>query len=103
MVVAILSNLSKHNNMSNQKLTKQQFLKQYGEAKVFFAYYYKYSFSFIGEFKGKKINISVGDDAENIYKIYVENNKEYKVKEFNISYGTVKENEVTIAEFTGEY
>ena len=50
------------------KLTEEQFNEQYGEAKVVFAYYYKYSFSFVGEFEGKKINISVGGNADDIYR-----------------------------------
>ena len=83
------------------KLTEEQFNEQYGEAKVVFAYYYKYSFSFVGEFEGKQINISVGGNADDIYRFDVEPNKEYQVKELGISYATVKEGETTIAEFTG--
>ena len=37
------------------KLTEEEFMEKYGEAKVVFAYYYKYSFSFVGEFEGKQI------------------------------------------------
>lgn len=80
------------------KLTEEQFMEQYGEAKVVFAYYYKYSFSFVGEFDGKKINISVGGNADDIYRFDVEPNKEYQVKELGINHSTVKEGETTIAE-----
>lgn len=82
-----------------EKLTEEQFLEKYGEVKVFFAYYYKYSFSFVGEFEGKKINISVGGNAIDIYSFDVEPNKEYQVNELYINYATVKDGEATIAEF----
>lgn len=79
------------------KLTEEEFMEKYGEAKVVFAYYYKYSFSFVGEFEGKQINISVGG-AGDIYRFDVEPNKEYQVNELCINYATVKDGETTIAE-----
>lgn len=80
------------------KLTEEQFIEQYGEAKVVFVYYYKYKFYFEGEYEGKKINISVGGDVDDIYRFDVEPNKEYQVKELGITYATVQEGETTIAE-----
>lgn len=81
------------------KLTEKQFLEKYGEAKVVFAYYYKYSFTFTGEFEGKKLHVIVGGSADDIYRFDVEPNKEYQVKELGMNYATVKDGETTIAEF----
>ena len=82
------------------KLNEKEFLELYGEAKVVFTSYYKYSFSFRGEFNGKSIYVSVGGSADDIYRFDVDAGKEYAVKELGISYAEVKEGETTIAEFT---
>ena len=84
--------------MSN--LNEKEFLEIYGEAKVVFTSYYKYSFSFRGEFNGKSIYVSVGGNADDIYRFDVDAGKEYAVKQLGISYAEVKEGETTIAEFT---
>lgn len=83
--------------MSN--LTKKEFLETYGEAMVVFTSYYKYSFNFGGEFNGKSIYVSVGGNADDIYRFNVTAGKEYAVKELNINYGEVKDGETIIAEF----
>lgn len=84
--------------MSN--LNEKEFLEIYGEAKVVFTSYYKYSFSFRGEFNGKSIYVSAGGNADDIYRFDVDADKEYAVKQLGISYAEVKEGETTIAEFT---
>ena len=71
----------------------------YGEAKVVFTSYYKYSFSFRGEFNGKSIYVSVGGSADDIYRFDVDAGKEYAVNQLGVSYAEVKEGETTIAEF----
>lgn len=80
-------------------LTEEQFIEQYGEAMVVFAYYYKYTFSFTGEYQGKKIGVIVGGSADDIYRFDVQPGKEYKVKELCIFSATVAEGETTIAEY----
>jgi hypothetical protein len=82
------------------KLNEKEFLEVYGEAKVVFTSYYKYSFSFRGEFNGKSIYVSVGGNADDIYRFDVSAGKEVAVKELGMSYAEVKEGETTIAEFT---
>ena len=84
--------------MSN--LTKKEFLDVYGEARVVFTSYYKYSFSFRGEFNGKSIYVSVGGNADDIYRFDVTAGKEYAVKELEMSYAEVKEGKAIIAAFT---
>lgn len=82
------------------KLNEKEFLELYGEAKVVFTSYYKYSFSFRGEFNGKSIYVSVGGNADDIYRFDVDAGKEYAVKQLCISHAEVREGETTIAEFT---
>jgi hypothetical protein len=82
------------------ELNEKEFLEMYGEAKVVFTSYYKYSFSFRGEFNGKSIYVSVGGNADDIYRFDIDANKEYTLKELGMSYAEVKEGETTIAEFT---
>jgi len=82
------------------KLNKKEFLEMYGEAKVVFTSYYKYSFSFRGEFNGKSMYVSVGGNADDIYRFDVTAGKEYAIKELGMSYAEVNEGETTIAEFT---
>ena len=82
------------------KLNEKEFLKMYGEATVVFTSYYKYPFSFRGEFNGKSIYVSVGGNADDIYRFDVVAGKKYAVKELGMSYAEVKEGETTIAEFT---
>ena len=84
--------------MSN--LTKKEFLDVYGEARVVFTSYYKYSFSFRGELNGKSIYVSVGGNADDIYRFDVTAGKEYAVKELEMSYAEVKEGKAIIAAFT---
>jgi hypothetical protein len=82
------------------KRTEEQFNEQYGEAKVVFTSYYKYSFSFRGEFNVKSIYVSVGGNTDDIYRFDVDAGKEYAVKDLGMSYAEVKEGETIIAEFT---
>lgn len=83
------------------ELTEEKFIEQYGEAKVVFSYYCKYSFSFVGEFEGKQIYINIGGNADDIYRLDVNAGKEYQVKGLDINHATVKQGETIIAEFTG--
>lgn len=87
--------------MSN--LTEEEFLETYGEAMVVFTSYYKYSFSFTGEFNGKSIYVSVGGNAGDIYKFDVDAGKEYAVKQLDINYGVVKDGETIIAEYVNPW
>lgn len=48
-------------------LTREEFLKKYGEVEVKFSYYYKYEFVFKGEVDGSPIAVSIGGSADGIY------------------------------------
>ena len=55
-----------------------EFIKKYGKEKVKFASYYKFSFCFKNE---AGLSVSVGGDADNIYRLEVEPGKEYTIAE----------------------
>lgn len=82
-----------------ENLTIEQFKYKFGDAKVVFSYYYKYSFSFKGEFEGNKIYINVGGDHNDIYRFDVKPNKEYLVKDLYINSASVEKDDVTIYEY----
>lgn len=83
-----------------EKISEERFMELYGDVKVVFQSYYKYSFSFLGEFDGKTIYIRVGGNPDDIYRFDVTSGKEYLVKEMDINYAVVKEGESVIYEFT---
>jgi len=50
-------------------MTQQEFMKKYGSTKVVFERYYKYSFTYKGDFPdGSTIVVSCGGSADDIYK-----------------------------------
>jgi hypothetical protein len=55
-----------------------EMIEKYGEEKVIFSSYYKYSFSFRND---KGITVHFGGDSDTIYKFEVEAGKEYKISE----------------------
>lgn len=53
-------------------MTQEQFYSKYGDVKVKFAGYYKFTFRFVGILEnGNKISCFVGGNAESIYKFAV--------------------------------
>ena len=56
-----------------------EFIKKYGKEKVKFASYYKFSFCFKNEETG--LSVSVGGNADDIYRLEVEPGKEYTIAE----------------------
>jgi hypothetical protein len=62
-------------------MTKEDFIEKYGEVKVKFSSYYKYTFSFSGELSdGGKICVSYGGCSDDIYRYEVSADYEETVK-----------------------
>jgi hypothetical protein len=80
-------------------LTEEGLLEKYGEIEVKFIYYYKYTFTFIGDFEGKTIQVSVGGSGDDIYRFEVEAEKQYKVKDLGVTSAGITENEQVIEEY----
>jgi len=57
-------------------MTKSEFIAKYGNRKVKFSSYYKYSFTFVD---GKGLTIRVGGDRDDIYRFSVTANEEVMV------------------------
>lgn len=74
-------------------------LEKYGNAKVVFSRYYKFSFLFLGQFEGEDITLRWGESAEDIYKFEVEANKEYLVSELPITKITITKDGVEVANY----
>ena len=86
------------------KLTEEQFVEKYGDAKVKFSSYYKYTFTFVGQLEdGSIITLSVGGGGDDVYKLSVEANKEYRVMELGFYYAKVVQNETIIDDCSNYY
>lgn len=52
-------------------MTKQEFMNKYGDVDVKFSSYYKYTFTFTGEFDGGVVLVEVGGGSSDIYRMEV--------------------------------
>ena len=64
----------------------EDFIKQYGQKKVKFAGYYKFSFRFEST---DGLYLSVGGNSDAIYRLSVEAEKEYTVAELEPRYASI--------------
>jgi hypothetical protein len=63
-------------------MSKSEFLIKYGDVKVIFSSYYKYTFSFRADLEdGKTISVQVGGNADDIYREGVDANVETKISD----------------------
>lgn len=52
-------------------MTREEFYEKYKDVKFFFSSYYKYTFTFIGEYNGKEVSVGVGGSSDEIYRFEV--------------------------------
>ena len=70
-----------------------QIKEKYGDVKLNFNGYYKYSFSFTGKTEdGEEIYASIGGNADDIYKLEVSRDKEETINTLYPNYITVSKN-----------
>ena len=62
-------------------MNREEFFEKYGDVKVKFSSYYKYSFKFSNE--ELNIIIYLGGTSEDIYRFEVKANKEYAITELD--------------------
>jgi hypothetical protein len=80
-------------------LTREEFIAKYGDVKVTFDYYYKYTFSFSGTCdNGNDILVDVGGSSDDIYRLDVGTN-EVSIKNLGIVYGLVSKDGVDLESF----
>ena len=73
-------------------MTREEFIAKYGDVKVTFDCYYKYTFSFSGTCdNGHLVLVDVGGDSSDIYNIGV-NSDPIAIKNLGIASGEVKNN-----------
>lgn len=61
-------------------MTQEEFYEKYGDVKVKFSDYYKYTFNFVGELPdGGKISVGCGGNSDDIYKFDVSADNEESV------------------------
>lgn len=74
-------------------MTRDEMFSKYGNVKVKFTYYYKYSFYYEGiTKKGYKIKAMVGGDSSEIYRLEVRNNEEVLITALCPNYCAVYDN-----------
>ena len=84
------------------KVSYEQFIEKFGQAKVKFLSYYKYSFTFSGQTEeGNKIHVTVGGSSDNIYKFVVDVNEFYTVVGMAIKSGVVELETGETVEYSG--
>lgn len=80
-------------------MTREEFIAKYGDVKVTFDRYYKYTFSFSGTCdNGNDIFVDVGGGSEDIYRLDV-NTNEAAIKNLDIVYGHVSKDGVELESF----
>ena len=81
-------------------MTREEFMEKYGNAKVKFSSYYKFSFVFSGELPdGKRISVIVGGNADDIYRMEVDVNAEETVAPLYPHSGDVWDKGVAVESF----
>ncbi len=74
--------------MSSEKISKEKFVALYGNVKLKFVSYWKYTFSFTGVAEsGDQVTIDYGGNSDNIYRFDVTADKEITLKEFHENEG----------------
>ncbi len=76
-------------------MEKKEFIEKYGDVKVKFSSYYKYTFSFTGTLpNGDTIQVGVGGNADDIYKMEVGGDCEETIKSLDPVSGDVYHKDV---------
>lgn len=52
-------------------MTRQEFYDKYKDVDFYFSSYYKYTFTFVGEYEGKIVSVGVGGNSDEIYRFEV--------------------------------
>lgn len=78
------------------RITIREFQKLYGKATVYLLSYYKFTFTFKGEYDGKVIYVSVGGNADSIYELEFVTGAEELVENLDVNSASVYENEKLI-------
>jgi hypothetical protein len=85
------------------KMTREEIIEAYGNIRVKFSSYYKYTFYFRGEtLSGLIISAWRGGDSDSIYKFEVDEGETYSLAELCPNNIEVRQNGILIAEYEEE-
>lgn len=74
-------------------MTRQEFYDKYKDVDFYFSSYYKYTFTFVGEYEGKTVSIGVGGTSDEIYRFEVSSDCRESILELQPYEGTCGEDE----------
>ena len=81
-------------------MTKEEFIKQYGDVMVTFSSYYKYTFVFAADLPtGDSLSVSVGGIADDIYRFDVSANTLVRVSDLEPYAGSVRKDNTEVCGF----
>lgn len=49
-------------------MTREEFYEKYKDVEFYFKSYWKYTFTYVGEYEGKVVGIGVGGNSDDIYR-----------------------------------
>lgn len=74
-------------------MTRQEFYDKYKDVDFYFSSYYKYTFTFVGEYEGKTVSVGVGGNSDEIYRFEVSSACRENILELQPYEGTCGEDE----------
>lgn len=74
-------------------MTRQEFYDKYKDVDFYFSSYYKYTFTFVGEYEGKTVSIGVGGTSDEIYRFEVSSDCRENILELQPYEGTCGEDD----------
>jgi hypothetical protein len=85
-------------------MTKEEFIEKYGEVKVKFSSYYKYTFNYIGTLPdGNVISVDCGGNADYIYRYEVVPDMEESVSSIDPYAGRVRDKDYKVTDQFYDY
>jgi len=85
-------------------MTKKEFIEKYGNVKVKFSTYYKYTFTYVGELpNGGKISVDCGGNADDIYRYEVVPDMEESVSSIDPYCGTAYDKDGNVVDEFYDY
>jgi hypothetical protein len=85
-------------------MTKKEFIEKYGNVKVKFSTYYKYTFTYVGELpNGGKISVGYGGNYDDIYRYDVSADYEETVNSIEPYCGTAYDKDGNVVDDFYDY
>lgn len=82
-------------------MTKEQIYEKYGDVKLKFSSYYKFSFGFTGTTEdGESVYASIGGDSDEIYRLDVDADKEETIKTLEPNFINITKGKQNIADWS---